>query len=34
VSAAFTYTSLLAGSVLSAIQLPVVLSSRVTGMNE
>ncbi len=34
VSAAFTYTSLLAGSVLSAIQLPIVLSSSVTGMNE
>ena len=34
VSVAFTYTSLLAGSLLSAIQLPVVLSSRVTAMNE
>jgi Flp pilus assembly protein TadG len=34
VSVAFTYTSLLAGSVLSAIQLPIVLSSSVTAMNE
>ena len=34
VSVAFTYTSLLAGSFLAAIQLPVVLSSSVTGLNE
>lgn len=34
VSVAFTYTSLLAGSFLAAIQLPVVLSSSVTGFNE
>jgi Flp pilus assembly protein TadG len=34
VSVGFTYNSLLAGSFLSAIQWPVVVSSRVTGMNE